>query len=133
MYGNGSYTYFCIVGDYKTEDVLKLLDMESIEKWDIGDEDEYDEKLDCAEIRLVESKEDTLILEEQAQEIVALLKPKIPVLQKILSKFDIQYFLEIVGYFGEDGIPAITFGEDVLEFCYLTKTVIECDLYDLDS
>ncbi len=89
--------------------------------------------MDCAEIRLVESREDTMILEEQAQEIVALLKPKMSVLQKILSQFDLQYLLAVVGYFDEDGIPAITFGEDVLEFCYLTKTVIECDLYDLDS
>ncbi len=125
-----SYTYFGISGNYKTEDVLELLDMDVVEKWDIGDKGKYKDKLDFARINLVKSMKDTLALEEQVQEVVSALKPKIPVLQEILERFDVKYCLVVVGYFDERGIPSIAFDKDVIEFCYLTKTAIDCDLYD---
>lgn len=126
-----SYTYFAIVGNFKTKDIIKLLDMKPVEKWDIGDKLKYRDAVDFAKIKLVKSTKNTLILEEQAQEIVSILKPKIPILQEIFERYDVKYFIQTVGYFNEDGIPAISFDKDVIEFCYLTNSAIDCDLYDM--
>jgi len=126
-----SYTYFAIIGNFRTLDIVQLLNMKPITKWDIGDHGIYGNILDFARIDLVKSNIDTLVLEEQAQEIVSLLKPKIPILQEISQKYEVKYIIQTVGYLNEDGIPAISFGRDIIEFCYLTNSVIDCDLYDM--
>lgn len=126
-----SYTYFSIIGNFKTTDVIKLLDMKPIEKWDIGDKIRYRKRVDFARINLVQSNIDTLILEEQVQDIVSLLKPKILILQEIFEKYDVKYCIQMVGYLNEVEMPSISFNSNIIEFCYLTNSVIDCDLYDM--
>lgn len=127
---NASYTYFDISGNFNTKQILELLEIEPIEKWDIGNPGKYIEKHNIASIKLVESKRKTLILEEQVEEVLEVLNPKIEVLQKIRKTFDVKYVLQIVGIPNNDDLPSVSFGEDAIKFCYLTNTIIDCDLYN---
>lgn len=125
-----SYTYFCINGNFITKDVISRIGIEPVEKWDIGDAGEYNKTLDFSNITLVESDKKTFILEEQIDEIVELLFPKIKVLQEISRLYDVRYVLQIVGKATDETLPAISFNKKIIEFCYLTGTIIDCDLYN---
>lgn len=125
-----SYTYFSINGNFITKDVISRIGIEPVEKWDIGDTGKYNNTYDFSNITLVESDKRTLILEEQIDEIVELLYPKISVLQEINRLYDVRYVLQIVGKATDETLPSISFNKKIIEFCYLTSTIIDCDLYN---
>ncbi len=125
-----TYTYFAITGNFTTKDIIQLLKIEPIEAKDIGDKGIYKDKLDFARIELVKSDKDTMILEEQVEEVVNMLKPKIDILKKIYDMYDVTFAIETVAYLSGDIMPAITYNKNIIEFCYLTNSIIDCDLCD---
>jgi len=73
--------------------------------------------------------EPVFYVNEQCLKIVRELREKIPLLLEIKQEFDVFFCLEIVPYSYNGQTPAITFDREVIEFCYLTGTEIDVDLY----
>ncbi|MGD9570008.1 MAG: DUF4279 domain-containing protein [Sedimentibacter sp.] len=62
-------------------------------------------------------------------ETIKNLKNKIEVLKQIKEQYDVYYVIMIVPeIYGEES-PFISFNEEIIEFCYLTGTTIEVDMY----
>jgi len=72
--------------------------------------------------------------ENQMMRTIEDLVPKIQELKEIKHKFDVHYTLEVVPsiYVG-NSTPSLTPNRAVIEFCYLTQTDIDIDLYLLGS
>ena len=146
-----SYTYFAIcsngeigsaglqstdAGIFDPDDITKLLRIEPFKKWKKGDrrkqvQDEtsstanYGFSIWCAE----KSEIDRLDVEKQCLETIKTLKQKIPELMQIKSLYDVNFYICVVPHIFNEEQPFMSFGKEVIEFCYLTGTEIDVDMY----
>ena len=145
-----SYTYFAIcsngeigstglqstaAGVFDPDDITKLLCIEPFEKWQKGDrrkqvQDEtsktayYGFSIWCAE----KSEIDRIDVEKQCWETIKILKQKIPELLEIKSLYDVNFCIRVVPHIVNEEQPFMSFGKEVIEFCYLTGTEINVDI-----
>ena len=133
MSENSCYTYFRITGDFDPDfltDRIGLTPIQTHKKdhirsdgskygfasWMYGLCDEYD-----------------VIVENQMHKTIDPLFDKIDVLKEIKSEFDVNFVLEIVPtVYPENAAPCLAPSLKVIDFCHVTRTEIDIDLYVLE-
>lgn len=66
---------------------------------------------------------------EQCLKIVRELREKIPVLLELKQEYDLKFDIIIVPHIYREESPVMHFDKEVIEFCYLTGTEIDVDMY----
>jgi hypothetical protein len=72
-------------------------------------------------------------VEMQCLNIVRILKEKVPILLDIKKMFDVSFGINIVPNIYNKEPPSIGFNKEIIEFCYLTGTEIDIDIYVCDK
>ena len=131
MEKNTCYTYFAIKGDFNPDDITLMMGLTPSKFWCIGDKRQYGKG--SYDFSLWEyGRCDTYDVETSNQMTVTIsdLKSKRLLLQEIKEKYDAVFTLEIVPciYVGESA-PSLAPSREIIEFCYLTGTEIDIDLY----
>jgi len=130
-----SYTYFSIRGEFDPDDITERLGIEPIRKRKKGDEMPrpvgvtnvryYNCSGWCAE----ESNVDRYDVEKQCLDTIKNLKKKIPELLEIKSLYNVDFTIFVVPTIYNGETPMIGFNKEVIEFCHLTGTYIDVDMY----
>jgi hypothetical protein len=124
-----TYTYFAIKGNFNPDVISGMLDIIPEKKWNIGDKrrsgSEYDFSMWCSK----SCDKDTLCIDEQCIEVIETLKDKVDILNEIRKKYDVKMILSIVPSIYNCVSPSISFDREIIEFCYLTGTEIDIDMY----
>lgn len=125
------YTYFTIDGDFNPDEVTKLLGLNPFNKFSIGeDRPGGKSKYDFARWSYGYNDDYDGLVEKQLIETIKDLKPHIGTLNEIKSKYNVLFSLEIVPEMLVDDVhPAICLNKEIIEFCYLTQTKIDIDMY----
>jgi len=125
------YTYFTIKGNFDPKHITSLLKLFPSNSWAIGDKRKAgDGYYDFALWEYGRCDKYEIDIEIQCLKTIAELRRKVEVLQRIKQIYDVDYVLEIVpSIYVNEISPALGFGKDVIEFCYLTETYIDIDLY----
>ena len=146
-----SYTYFSIdsngkigksglesteEGVFDPDDITKLFGIEPFRKWKKGDirnknSDEEDPRAiyGFSSWSAEKSTVEGLDAGKQCLDTIKNLKDKIPELMKIKSLYDVTFNIIIVPYIYNEQAPYISLGKEIIEFCYLTGTEIDVDMY----
>ncbi|MEL7603733.1 MAG: DUF4279 domain-containing protein [Bacillota bacterium] len=128
---NSCYTYFAIKGNFNPDKITEILGLIPSQTWKIGDKRKYGNSYyDFALWEYGKNEIYDVITENQMMITISNLKLKIPLLQEIKQKYDVSFVLEVVPniYIGES-TPALAPNREIIEFCYLTGTEIDIDLY----
>ena len=128
---NSCYTYFRITGDFEPDELSNLLELTPSQSWRVGDAGrvagtayEYS----VWEYGICEEYD--VIVANQMMKTIHDLLPKIDILREIRERFSVELSLEIVPSICAGEInPCLAPNREVIEFCYLTKTDIDIDLY----
>ena len=70
-----------------------------------------------------------LDVEAQCMETIKNLKNKIPVLKQLKEQYDVNYVIMVVPKIYGEEQPLISLNKEIIEFCYLTDTIINVDMY----
>lgn len=144
MEKTNSYTYFGIgskgeidhrglvayeSGIFNPEDITKLLGIQPFSSWSYGDTRRNGSKYLFSDWSAEKSAVGRLDVEEQCIDTIKNLKNKVSLLKDIKEQYDVHYVIMIVpSIYGEEK-PLISFNEEIIEFCHLTGTTIEVDMY----
>lgn len=144
MEKTNSYTYFGIgskgeighrglvayeSGIFNPDDITKLLGIQPFISWNYGDLRKNGSKYLFSDWSAEKSTEGRLDVEAQCMDTIKNLKNKISMLKEIKEQYDVHYVIMIVpSIYGEEK-PLMSFNEEIIEFCYLTGTTIEVDMY----
>ena len=140
-----SYTYFGInsngeiednkglvafeKGVFKPDDLTKLLEIQPFVSWKKGDRRPNGSEILFSSWDAEKSEVDRLDVEAQCMDTIKNLKNKIVELKQIKELYDVNFCIMIVPHiFGEEK-PFISFNNEIIEFCYLTGTTIQVDMY----
>lgn len=139
-----SYTYFGIgskgeidhrglvayeSGIFNPDDITKLLGIQPFSSWNYGDTRRNGSEYLFSDWSAEKSTVCRLGVEAQCMETIKNLKNKMSLLKEIKEKYDVHYVIMIVpSIYGEEK-PLMGFNEEIIEFCYLTGTTIEVDMY----
>lgn len=128
---NSCYTYFRITGDFEPDEISNMLGLSPRESWRIGDfRRNGRSKFDFASWEYGRCDEYDVIVANQMMKTIHDLLPKIEVLCAIRELYSVDFTLEIVPSICAGEInPCLAPNREVIEFCYLTKTDIDIDLY----
>ncbi|MBU9675024.1 DUF4279 domain-containing protein [Planococcus sp. CP5-4] len=143
MEKTSSYTYFGIQsngkidkglvanekGIFNPEEITRILDIQAFSSWAYGDRRVDGSKYLFSAWSAEKSKIGRLDVEAQCRDTIKNLKNKVPQLKQIKQQYDVSFFLMIVPSIYQEEQPWISFNEEVIEFCYLTGTTIEVDMY----
>lgn len=124
-----TYTYFSIRGDFDPDVISEMIGIIPEKKWSVGDERKNGSKYDFSNWRMQKCDKDTLCIDEQCKEIIRKLQGKIGILTEIRERYNITMVLEIVPSIYHSVSPSISFDKEIIEFCYLTGTEIDIDMY----
>ena len=139
-----SYTYFGIAsngkmgdrgfeaykkGIFHPKEITDLLDIQPFSSWAYGESRVSGPKYLFSSWDAEKSDIDRLDVEAQCRDTIMRLKTKIPLLNQIKKQYDVNFVLMIVPNIYGDEQPWIAFHDEVIEFCYLTGTTIEVDMY----
>lgn len=138
-----SYTYFGIQsnGDMKNgliayeegifnpEELTRILDIHPFSSWAYGDRRVDGSEYLFSTWNAEKSDIGRLDIGAQCRDTIKNLKKKIPQLTKIKQQYDVRFILLVVPSIHEAEQPWISFDKEVIEFCYLTGTTIEVDMY----
>ena len=144
MEKTNSYTYFGIgskgeidhrglvayeSGIFNPDDITKLLGIQPFSSWNYGDTRKNGSKYLFSDWSAEKSSVGRLDVEAQCMDTIKNLKNKISLLKEIKEQYDVHYVIMIVpSIYGEEK-PIMGFNEEIIEFCYLTGTTIEIDMY----
>lgn len=145
MEKTNSYTYFGIgskgeidhrglvayeSGIFNPDDITKLLGIQPFSCWNYGDiRKNKGSKYLFSDWSAEKSTVGRLDVEAQCMDTIKNLKNKISLLKEIKEQYDVHYVIMIVpSIYGEEK-PLMSFNEEIIEFCYLTGTTIEVDMY----
>ena len=128
------YTYFAIKGDFSPDEVTNILKLKPTKKWAIGDlSANGSSRYDFALWEYGRCDEYEIDVEKQCLKTICDLKSKTAELKAIKETFDVAFVLEIVpSVIVNETHPALCFNRDIIEFCYLTETYIDIDMYVYD-
>lgn len=127
----GCYTYFTIVGDFNPDEVTELLDLNPFNKFSIGEDRPGGKSVyDFARWSYGYNDDYDGLVEKQLIETIKDLNLHIDTLNEIKRKYNVSFSLEIVPEMLVDDVhPAICLNKEIIEFCYLTQTEIDIDMY----
>ncbi|MFA9559504.1 DUF4279 domain-containing protein [Evansella sp. AB-rgal1] len=144
MEKTSSYTYFAICsngeiddrglvayekGIFNPDDITNLLEIQPFRSCTYGDTRRIGSPYFFSCWDAEESDIDRLDIEAQCMDSIKNLKYKIPLLNQIKEKYDVNFVIMIVpSIYGEEP-PVMSFNKEIIEFCYLTGTTIEVDMY----
>ncbi len=144
MEKTNSYTYFGIEskgeidhrglvayenGIFNPDDITKALGIQPFKCWKYGDTRSGGSKYLFSNWDAEKSNVGRLDVEAQCMDTIKNLKNKISLLKEIKEQYDVHYVIMIVpSIYGEES-PLMSFNEEIIEFCYLTGTTIEVDMY----
>ena len=128
---NTCYTYFSIVGDFDPDEITKMLNLTPYESWKIGQPVKYgNDVYSFARWSFGYCGDYNVYVDEQMKQTISKLKDKIDVLCTIKDLFDVDFVLEIVPcVYRNESPPCLAPNREIIEFCYLTGTDIDIDLY----
>ena len=130
MKKNHCYTYFKIVGDFNPFIITELLNIEPEESWNKGDKRRDGSLYTFSMWSCGRCDEYDPYVENQMRKTIELLKDKVDILNKIRNDYDVEFYLEIVPEVYAGGInPCLAPSLDIIDFCHLTRTKIDIDLY----
>lgn len=127
---NECSTYFVIKGEFDPNDITRILTLMPTRQWrseDLRpDGTAYGFSLwECGRCNKYD-----VFTENQMMRTIKQLVPKIHLLQEIKKKYNVTFVLEIVpSIFTRESTPCLAPNRAVIEFCYLTETEIDIDLY----
>lgn len=75
------------------------------------------------------SNKERLDVEQQCLETISQLKYKIEEINKIKEEYDVSCSINVVPIIFGDETPILIFNQEIIEFCYLTGSVIDVDMY----
>ena len=143
MEKTNSYTYFAIQSNGETDkglvahengifnpkEITRILDIQAFSSWAYGDRRVDGSEYLFSTWSAEKSEVGRLDVEAQCSETIKDLKNKVPQLNRIKQQYDVKFVLMIVPSIYRAEQPWISFNEEVIEFCYLTGTTIEVDMY----
>ena len=131
---NRCYTSFKIVGSFDPDKVSALLGLAPDKSWRAGDLRKNGTRYDESLWQVGRCDEYDVIVENQMQKTISLLRDKIAQLNRIREENDVEFFLSIVPtVYAGDSAPCLAPSLDVIDFCHATRTQIDIDLYVCDS
>lgn len=131
---NSCYTYFAIKGDFDPDEITRILELIPTKQWRIGDLRRNGSTYDFALWEYGRCDEYDVITENQMLCTIEHLAPKINLLQEIKKNFDVNFWLEVVpSVYPGESTPCLAPNRAIIEFCYLTETDIDIDLYVYES
>lgn len=143
MERTSSYTYFAIQsngkickgfvayenGIFDPKEITQILEIEAFSSWAYGDRRVDGSEYLFSTWSAEKSEVGRLDVEAQCRDTIKNLKNKVPQLNRIKQQYDVKFVLMIVPSIYHEEQPWISFNEEVIEFCYLTGTTIEVDMY----
>lgn len=131
---NECYTYFKIVGDFDPDYVSSLLNLDPEKSWKIGDTRRNGTKYTFACWEIGRCEEYDVEVSCQMRKTISALLDKIDLLNKIREENDVEFYLEVVPHiYCGDINPVLAPELDIIDFCYMTRTKIDIDMYVYDS
>lgn len=116
---NSCYTYFRIVGQFKTNDISNILELTPEKKWDIGDSRINGSKYDFANWEIGYCKDYDNDTEVQMQMKISQLIDKKEELRTIREKYDVEFYFEVVPTLHvSESTPSLGSSMDVIDFCH---------------
>lgn len=151
MKKTSSYTYFsiCSNGEIKENglistqkgifepcEITNRLNIKPFKEWKKGDARIYNSNNEAphsfygfSSWNAEKSSFDRLDVTNQCLETISRLKEKIDELLVIKSLYDVSFSIMIVPSIYNKEQPYMSFNKEIIEFCYLTGTEIDIDLY----
>ncbi|WP_217585871.1 DUF4279 domain-containing protein [Lentibacillus saliphilus] len=144
MEKTSSYTYFAISshaelgktgyvayesGIFNPDDITNALGIEPFDTNNYGDKKSNGMSWLTSGWCAEKSNKDRLDVEAQCLDTIKNLKHKIPILNEIKKLYDVHFGLIIVPTIYNGETPILTFNKEIVEFCYLTGTEIDVDMY----
>ncbi|WP_202077940.1 DUF4279 domain-containing protein [Caldalkalibacillus salinus] len=144
MEKTNTYTYFGITsngeidhrglvanenGIFNTDEITELLGIQPFKCWNYGDIRRNGSKYLFSNWGAEKSDIERLDVEAQCMDTIKNLKNKIPQLKQIKEQYDVEFAIMIVPSIYGDEKPLMSFNVEIIEFCYLTGTTIEIDMY----
>ncbi|MBO5328803.1 MAG: DUF4279 domain-containing protein [Clostridia bacterium] len=127
---NSCYTYFKIVGDFDPDKVTKLLNLKPEKSWKIGDYRKNGTQYDFAHWEIGRCSEYDPIVDRQMISSISILYDKIDILNKIREENNVSFYLEVVPVvYANEPSPCLAPSLEVIDFCHITRTEIDIDLY----
>lgn len=131
---NSCYTYFKIVGEFDPDYVSELLKLKPEKSWRIGDVRCDGTKYDFALWEIGRCNEYDVEVANQMKKTISILWDKVDLLNKIRVENDASFFLQIVPHiYSDDTSPCLAPTLDIIDFCHVTRTEIDIDMYVYDS
>lgn len=127
---NSCRTYFKITGDFDPDAVTNILGLSPSKQWHKGDLRKNGTTYDFALWEYGRCDKYDVFVENQMMQTIRDLIPKTQNLNEIKQKYDVEFTLEVVPsvYTGE-ATPCLAPNRQVMEFCCITETDIDIDLY----
>ncbi|WP_267905719.1 DUF4279 domain-containing protein [Metabacillus niabensis] len=111
------------------DDISKALGIQPFSCWKKGDKRKDGSEYLFSSWNAEKSVIDRLDVEAQCLDTIKKLKNKISVLKSIKEQYDVNFGIMVVpSIYGEEQ-PQIYLNEEIIEFCYLTGTTINFDMY----
>ena len=130
MKNNYCYTYFNITGNFKTDEITKILGLTPSEKWDIGDLRRNGKSCyDFASWKYGKCEEYDMEVTNQMMRTIKDLIPKTNELKQITKKYNAEISLVIVPNIRTEEKMLLAPNREVIEFCYNSGTEISIDMY----
>jgi hypothetical protein len=130
---NGEQRGFGLVGNergiFNPEDITKALEIEPFRCWKKGDIRRGGTEYLFSSWSAEKTDINRLDVEAQYMDTIKNLKNKISTLQQIKEQYDVSFKIEVVPHIYGEKNPYMVFNKEIIEFCYLTGTTIEVDMY----
>lgn len=116
-------------GIFDPEYITNILGIQPFSCWKKGDKRRDGTEYLFSSWDAEKSSIERLDVQEQVLDTIKSLKNKISILKEIKEQYDVNYVIMVVqSIYGEEE-PQIGFNKEIIEFCYLTGTVINFDTY----
>lgn len=116
-------------GVFNPDELTKILGIQPFRSWEKWDRRPSGSQYLFSSWSAEKSEVDRLDAEAQCKDTIKNLRHKISELKKIRELYDVNFYIMIVPHiFGEEK-PLLSFNKEIIEFCYLTGTTIEVDMY----
>ncbi|MDH6366491.1 MULTISPECIES: DUF4279 domain-containing protein [unclassified Breznakia] len=127
---NQCYTYFSICGDFNPDTITDILQLEPSKRRDRNELRKDGHPFGFSLWEYGRVNEYNINNEDQLLTTIKDLIPKTDILKEIHEKYDVTLYLEIVPILYPDEItPSFTLGKEIIDFCHITGTCIDMDLY----